>query len=188
MNPITLSPDTPSSMSDSAAQVPFLQSNDLPLERIYASEKARSAEPLFTQPWQGAVQDWTWAQAMQETRRIAAYLLSRDFPAGSRIAIMAKNSAWWIMADFAVWMAGHVSVPIFPTVQDASLCAIFEQSEPVACFLGAVDHLPPFGGTACFRRIEWITCPHQQREGATAWNDILARFEPLTESHGAARV
>ena len=183
MNPMTLSPEIAGrpfgAQPAPATPTPFLQSSDLPLERIYAFEKQRADHPLFTQPWQGALQDWTWSQAISETRRIAAYLLAQNFPPGSRIAIMAKNSAWWIMADFAIWMAGHVSVPIFPTVQDASMCAIFEQSQPVACFLGPVDHLPPFANR-CFENIQWITFPHELREGAAAWNDILAAYEPLT--------
>ena len=180
---MTLSPESVDRQSDSQADPlamsPFLKSVDLPLERIYQSEADRANEPLFTQPWQGSTQEWTWAQAMVETRRIAGYLLAQNFPAGSRIAIMAKNSAWWIMADFAIWMAGHVSVPIFPTVQDASMCAIFEQSLPVACFLGAVDRLPPFDHP-CFREVRWITFPHQQRDGAAQWNEIVAAQQPLS--------
>jgi long-chain acyl-CoA synthetase len=180
--PVTMSSseiNRPSSLKQSDAHlVPFVENGDLPLERIYHCEKARANELLFTQPWQGAVQEWTWSQAMQETRRIAAYLKVQNFPPGSRLAIMAKNSAWWIMADFAIWMAGHVSVPIFPSVQDASLCAIFEQSKPVACFLGAVDHLPPFENN-CFEGMRWITFPHQAHEGGAAWSDIAAQHEPL---------
>ena len=170
-----------SDLRPSQSSEPFVDAGDLPLERIYKSERERAHHALFTQPWQGELQEWTWAQAMDDTRRIAAWLQAQHYPAGSRIAIMAKNSAWWIMADFAIWMAGHVSVPIFPTVQDLSLVAIFEQSSPAACFLGAVDHLPPME-TACFRTLQWITFPHQERDGATVWNDILARYQPLADS------
>ena len=176
--PLKLNPQTD---SPSAAGTPFVKSSDLPLERIYQSERERASQPLFTQPWAGTLREWTWSEALNETRRIAAYLEAQNYPPGSRIAIMAKNSAWWIMADFAIWMAGHVSVPVFPTVQDLSLIAIFEQSSPVACFLGAVDHLPPME-TACFRTLQWITFPHQHRDGAAEWDNILAEYEPLTTS------
>ncbi len=171
-----LDPDTMQQQMQSVT--PFVADADLPLQRIYASETNRSTQLLFTQPWQGHTQEWTWSQAMQEVRRIAAYLKSRDFAPGSPIAVMAKNSAWWIMADFAIWMAGHVSVPVFPTVQHASLIAILEQSRPVLCFLGAVDHMPP-ADQPCFAGMQWITFPHQQREGATAWADIVTSTDPL---------
>jgi long-chain acyl-CoA synthetase len=160
---------------------------DLPLRRIYHSEQQRADSILFTQPWNGEVQEWTWAQAMQETRRIAAFLKAQNYPPGSRIAIMAKNCAWWMMADIAIWMAGHISVPIFPTVQDSSLLAIFAQAEPVACFLGSVEHLPSLD-QPCFRAMQWITFPRQEREGMTAWNDILKNFMPIAESPLRAEV
>jgi long-subunit acyl-CoA synthetase (AMP-forming) len=32
----------------------------------------------------------------------------------ARIGILGKNSAGWIMADLAIWMAGYVSVPLYP--------------------------------------------------------------------------
>ena len=41
---------------------------------------------------------------------MAAHLKSLSFEPGSRIAILSKNCAHWLMADFAIWMAGHVSV------------------------------------------------------------------------------
>jgi long-chain acyl-CoA synthetase len=156
----------------------FIADADLPLQRIYKSEQERGASRLFTQPWQGQEQHWTWAEAMQEVRRMAAYLEAQHFPAGSRIAIMAKNSAWWIMADFAIWMAGHTSVPIFPTVQDASLLAIFNQSKPVAGFLGAVEHLPALDDP-CLRDMQWIAFPHSEREGMLAWSNIVDEYAPV---------
>jgi long-chain acyl-CoA synthetase len=165
------------SASHTAANNPVTDA-DLPLQKIYRCEQERGASTLFTQPWQGQTRDWTWAEAMQETRRVAAYLQAQQFPPGSRIAIMAKNCAWWIMADFAIWMAGHISVPIFPTVQDASLLSIFGQSRPVACFLGSVEHLPSLD-QPCFRDMQWIAFPHFEREGMKRWEEILRDYAPL---------
>lgn len=154
---------------------------DLPLQKIYQAEQQRASHALFTQPWQGQVQNWTWAEAMQEVRRVASFLEAQHYPAGSNIAIMAKNSAWWIMADFAIWMAGHVSIPIFPTVQDASLLAIFKQSQPVACFLGAVEHLPSLD-EACLQSMTWVTFPHFDRPNMTPWSTLLQDYTPMAGS------
>ena len=44
---------------------------------------------------------------------MAAYLRSLDLPERSQIAIFSKNTAWWVLADLAIWMAGHVSVTLF---------------------------------------------------------------------------
>jgi long-chain acyl-CoA synthetase len=56
---------------------------------------------------------------MQEVRTIAGWLKAQDWPPGSHIVILSKNCAWWIMADFAIWMAGHLSVPFFPVARYA---------------------------------------------------------------------
>ena len=47
---------------------------------------------------------------------MAAYLKSLDLPAGSSIGLISKNCAHWVMADWAIWMSGYVSVPIYPTL------------------------------------------------------------------------
>src|SRR3954451_11205458 len=77
----------------------------LPLQRAYRWEKQRANDPFLTQPWNGQVRAWTWAQAMDEVRRMAAYLKAQDWPAGSHVVILSKNCSWWVMAELAVWMA-----------------------------------------------------------------------------------
>ncbi|HWO11671.1 MAG TPA: AMP-binding protein, partial [Polyangiaceae bacterium] len=66
----------------------------------------------FVQPMGGGVanvETWTFAQAVGEARRMAAYLHRLGLPPGSRIAICSKNCAYWLLADWAIWMAGHVT-------------------------------------------------------------------------------
>ena len=87
----------------------------------------------------GDCRDWTWAQTQAEALRIAAYLKAQGWPPGSRIALLSKNSAWWFLADYAIWMAGHVSVPIYPSLTGSSVRYVLEHSEAKALFLGKLD-------------------------------------------------
>jgi long-chain acyl-CoA synthetase len=160
---------------------------ELPLQRIYANERERASKIFLTQPLPGAVREWTWSEAMSDTRRVAAYLKAQNWPPGSRIAILSKNCAWWIMADFAIWMAGHASVPIFPSLSDAAIGAILEQSEPVACFLGLLDRAPAVEGTPLARlaRIAFPGSPSSGgpgSEGTIGWEELLEREQPLAAS------
>src|SRR5229473_2733112 len=92
--------------------------NDLSLQCIYRWERERPAQIFLTQPLGGGpIRDWTWAQAMDEARRVAAYLRAQNWEPGTRVAILSKNCAWWILADLAIWMAGHVSVPVYPSLK-----------------------------------------------------------------------
>ena len=95
---------------------------ELPLQRIYHWEKTRGREVFLTQPLPGgAVRDYTWKEALAESRRVAAHLRAQGWPAGSRVAILAKNCANWILADLAIWIAGYVSVPVYPSIVAGSL-------------------------------------------------------------------
>ena len=112
---------------------------DLPLQQIYSAEQTRPNQLFLTQPRNGELQSWTWSEAMSEVRRIAGWITAQNLPTGSRIVILSKNCAWWIMADFAIWLSGHVSVPLFPSLRRESLESLFQHSQPVACFMGEVD-------------------------------------------------
>ncbi len=117
-----------------------LSADDLPLQRIYRWERERPEAVFLTQPHGGGkVRDWTWSQSVAEIRRIAEWLKAQNWEPGSRVAILSRNCAWWIMADLAIWMAGYVTVPIYPSLKAQSIRQILEHSEAKACFIGATD-------------------------------------------------
>ena len=117
-----------------------LSPSDLQLPSFYRWERERADKIFLTQPLSGGgLRDITWAQAGDEARRIATWLTAQGWPAGSNVAILGKNSAHWILADLAIWMAGHVSVPIYPTFNAQALRYILDHSESRACFVGKLD-------------------------------------------------
>src|SRR5687768_13332805 len=86
-----------------------------PLACLYHWETTRPDAVHFTQPTGGGkVARYTWREIMKEVRSMAAHLKGLNLPPGSQIALLGKNSAHWIMADWAIWMAGHVTVPLYP--------------------------------------------------------------------------
>ena len=153
---------------------------DLPLDRVYHWEQTRPDEVFLTQPMNGVARDWTWAKTMDEARRVANHLLSKNWPPGSHIVIYSKNCAWWIIAELAIWMAGHVTVPIYPSLTHQSAGQLFEHCDPVACFLGPVDvtdptHLELPAG------LEIVRFPNiTQPDIAKSWDEIVKTTQPLT--------
>ena len=64
------------------------------LEHVYEHELALAGRVYLTQPLGGGtVVDFTWAQVVDQARRMAAHLQSRGFERGARIAILSKNCA-----------------------------------------------------------------------------------------------
>ncbi len=157
---------------------PAVSAVDLPLQRIYKWEKERVGTVFLTQPVSGKVREWTWGQAVAEVRRVAAWLEAQGWPAGSQIAILGKNSAWWMMSEFAVWMAGHVSVPIYASLKPESVRSLLEHCDAVACFVGAVDDalastegIPP--------GVRRIALPTPSSGGGSDWETIVDATEPM---------
>jgi len=91
----------------------------------------------MTQPLGGnAVKTYTWQQTADQARRMAAYLRALPLEPGSNIAILSKNCAHFVLADLAIWMAGHVSVALYPTLNAETVRQIMEHSEAKLLFVG----------------------------------------------------
>jgi long-chain acyl-CoA synthetase len=152
---------------------------DLALQRLYRWEAERPDQVFLTQPMEGGVvREWTWGQAADEVRRMAAYLHAQGWEPGTRIAILSRNCAWWMLADLAIYMAGHVTVPVYPSLKPQSVRQIMEHSGSKACFLGATDDkdaavagLPP--GVACVR------FPTSPVEDWPTWDVLIAANLPM---------
>lgn len=57
--------------------------------------------------------DHTWREMGREVRRCQAALAREDLNPGDRIAIMARNSRFWVMFDIAALGMGLVVVPLY---------------------------------------------------------------------------
>jgi len=151
----------------------------LPLQRLWHWERARADDIWLTQPMGGGrVRDFTWAPAVGEARRMAAHLQSLGFAPGTRIAIMSKNCAWWYLADYAILMAGYVSVPLYPNLTADTVRAILAHAEAKLCFVGKLDHaaemeagLPP--------DVLRIGLPQAAPSPHPQWDAIVAATAPL---------
>jgi long-chain acyl-CoA synthetase len=157
-----------------------LTDDDLPLQRVYRWERERADRVFLTQPYGGGkVREWTWAEAMGQSRRMACYLRSQDWPPGSRVAILSKNCAWWMMADLAVWMAGHVSVPVYPSLRPQSVHQIVEHSDARLCFIGATDERES-ARTGVPNDVARIWFPTAGVADGPTWDDVMAACPPVS--------
>ena len=155
---------------------------DLPLQCIYHWERARAQHIFLTQPFDGGkVRDWTWSQAMDEVRRMAGYLKAQNWEPGTRVAILSKNCAWWILADLAIWMAGYVSVPIYPSLKAQTVRQILEHSEAKACFVGATDENEAsfLGVPSTVVSVGFPTAPDGEYND---WNSLVESHTPMLDS------
>jgi long-chain acyl-CoA synthetase len=156
-----------------------ISSADLPVERVLNWAARRPDQVFLTQPLAGGkLDEFSWARVADEARRMAAHLRSLDFPPKSQIAILSKNCAHFFIADLAIWMAGHVSVAIYPTLSGSAVRYILDHSESKLLFVGKLDawdeqkaSIPPEIPCIAFS----LAPPTQCRR----WADVIASTAPL---------
>ena len=149
------------------------------LDHIYQHEKERAQQVYLTQPLgAGRVVDYTWAQTMDQARRMATHLQSMGFAPGARIAILSKNCAHFFMTELAIWMAGYTTVAIFPTESAQTIRFVLEHSEASLLFVGKLDTWPDQepGVPTGIPRIAFPLAPATSYE---TWDAITARSAPM---------
>ncbi len=156
----------------------------LPLQKFYSWVASKGDEIWMTQPMGPGkpVKTWTWQQAYVETAKMAAYLKAQGdahgWPAGSKVAIFSKNCAHWVMSDLAIWMAGYVSVPLYPTLAAQTITQILEHSESKAVFVGKLDdwlQMAPGIPSGLMK----ISYPLSPPNDFATWDNIISQTQPL---------
>jgi len=110
-----------------------------PLEMLYKWEQEKPNEIYLSQPIDGVWHNWTWKEVGEEVRKMAAYLQSLELPKQTKVGILSKNCAHWIMSDLAIMMSGHTSVPLYPNLSADTLNKILVHSETKVLFVGKLD-------------------------------------------------
>lgn len=152
------------------------------LDYVYEHERARERAPWLHQPTgRGVVKTYTWGEAIGEVRKMAGHLATLKLPKGSKIGLFSKNTAWWFFADLAIWMAGHVTVPLYPTLAPDTIRQILEHAEARLLFVGKLDG---FDGMKAGipEGLPRIAMPLAPPMDAPRWEDIVASAEPMREN------
>ena len=86
------------------------------LEVFYQRESQSPCEKAMVSCRADRDLEYSWAEVANQVRRVAAAIISYNFEPSSNIVIYGANEPSWIVADLAIAMAGHVSVPIYPNI------------------------------------------------------------------------
>jgi long-chain acyl-CoA synthetase len=152
----------------------------LPLDMMYRWEKESPDLVFMRQPINGKWHEWTWKETGEEVRKMAAYLKNLNLEPGTRIAMISKNCAHWIISDLAIMMAGHTGVPLYPNLNAETIRQILEHSESKVLLVGKLD------GWAAMRpgvpdNVQCIAFPFYTEPGYPEWYDLLKNVQPLRD-------
>lgn len=153
------------------------------LHCLYYWAQQTPESPYLIQPYpDGSLETISWQQAADQVSRMASHINSLGLPGRSNIAILGKNSAHWILSDLAIWASGHVSVPLYPTLNGETAAYVLEHSGAKLLFLGKLD------GTAdgwndikdyLPASLPVISLPMSPRADTPTWTQLVAEHEPV---------
>jgi len=148
-----------------------------PLTQFLARAKQHPGQVYLHQPVNGEWTSYTWQQVDIMARTIAAALTNQGYAKGDRIAILGKNSMEWLVADFAIAMAGMVSVPIYATAGEETIRYVLEHSEAKMIFVGKLAEYESL--QRANPGIASVGFPYEGVEADIAWQQWLTDYQPL---------
>lgn len=150
-----------------------------PLTQFEKQVKEIGPKPYLHQPFRGEWTTYTWAEVGELARKIAAGLQAEGLQAGDKVAILSKNTVEWVACDFAIAMAGMISVPIYATAGQDTIEYVLQHSESKLLFVGRLDNYKAYA--AANHDVITVAYPYPDIKAQHQWNDWLAGHEPLAE-------
>ncbi len=147
-----------------------------PLEAFLFWEKQIPASIFLKQPIDGRIINYTYKSAGEEIRKIASAIDDFNLSERSHIALLSKNCAHWILADLAIMMSGHISVPIYPTLNAHSVNQLLTHSESKVIILGKLDDFPSQKNG--IPKIHKISVGLYGENEGTLWEDLISNQKP----------
>jgi long-subunit acyl-CoA synthetase (AMP-forming) len=150
-----------------------------PVAMLAHWEKTTPNAIFLRQPINGVIKNYTWHDVSNQARRVAARLEEMALPPGSRICIFSKNCAQWFIADLGIMLAGHVSVPIFPTAGKETVSYVLEHADVKLVFAGKFD-APEQSVSYLPNNIPVVNFGYHEFTATHQWTDYLD-IAPITE-------
>ena len=153
-----------------------------PLTMLQYWENQTPNKIYLKQPVDGTWHTWTWHQAGQEVRQLAAALQALSLPRNSHVALLSKNCAHWIICDLAIMMAGHVSIPLYPNMQEENVRQVLERSGSVVLFAGKLDSWDAIKN-GIPKHIKCISLPFCNHDQCENWLSFIKSHVPIQQNN-----
>jgi len=126
--------------------------------------------------------EWSWSQALADINAAASWM-EGEFAPQSKFAILSRNRAHWILADFATVTAGNVVIPLFTTLAADTASYILEFAEVEVLFLGEAENWEKIRDIVP-ASVKIITLPGVECDRAhISWEAIIAAGKGKTPNY-----
>ncbi len=150
---------------------------------FYEHESSHPDQVYLQQPFGDEWRGTTWRETGLQARKLVSYIHSLGLPPQSNIGLVSKNCAEWVVADLAIMMSGHISVPFYATLTDTQINQVLVHSGCKVLFVGKLDDWKGMKN-GIPADVQCIAFPEYNSDPAHAqWNDIMANFTPDNSNH-----
>lgn len=111
------------------------------------AERLRDRPALWTrrsQTWQPT----SWRQFASRVKDVALGLQALGVAAGARVLLSSRSREEWVLADLAIMACGAVTVPVDPSLSEASLVALAARARVQVALVESERHLRALGEAA----------------------------------------
>ena len=151
---------------------------------FYKWEEKLKNKPFLKQPFGDLWENYTWEQVGNMARKLSTGLKSMGLPEKSHIGLVSKNCREWIIADLAISMSGHISVPFFPTLKSYEIEKLLDFGDVSALFVGKLENWEEMK-QGVRDDMPIIAFPHYKDHSKISegkqWYDFINEFDPQTE-------
>jgi len=149
---------------------------------FYEKEQHTPNEIFLRQPFGSTWKTYSWKETGQIARRIASAIQSYNLPPKSHIGLVSKNCSEWIIADLAIMMTGHVSVPFYSTLTGKQIEQVLELGDISLLFVGKTEVWDDMK-TGIAASMPIIKFPHyidcNKVDRGEEWEGLIAKHNPL---------
>jgi len=117
-------------------------------DHVEHNAESYPSAPVLAVAQNGHWIDLTAHDFRERVRGVAKGLIAHGIQAGQSVAIFSRTRAEWTIADYAIWYAGCISVPIYETSSAHQVQWIMSDANVVATFFEAQRTLYPFNEIA----------------------------------------
>ncbi|WP_432460528.1 AMP-binding protein [Agarivorans sp. QJM3NY_25] len=153
-----------------------------PVDALMHWQRIQPQQVYLRQPIDGVFHEKTWAMVAREAGQIAQGLRQQNLAPGDKVAILAKNSAEWFIADLAIIMAGCISVPIYATASVDTIRFVLQHSEAKLLFVGKLDDWDK-QAAAIPNGLTTVAMPYHTMACDIQWQDWLDRLSAIDKHH-----
>lgn len=134
---------------------------------------------FLRQPRNGQWHSYSYSAVEKQVRQVASFLIEQGLKQGERVLIFGKNSMEWVVADWAINLAGGVSVPIFSAADRDTVNYITDHCKAKGAFVGKLDNIQAYQGL--FTDLSFsVAFPYDCINTGFQWQDIIEK--PLTDT------